>query len=183
MGDSAPDAVLIDGYNVLHAIPQFAPRGADLASARERFESWLSQAAGRAGVERCVLVWDGRGGRREHRVGRLTILYTAAGVSADDRLLDLCRGEFASRSASTWVVSSDRDVQDPARQLGFTVLGALAFYRRWSFDRVERESTSAKGDRTGDAENDPGGAARLRSSRAEVDELLDAFLNADRERG
>lgn len=168
---AGPDAVLVDGYNVLHAIPRFAPRGADLASARERFESWLSVAAGRAGVERSVLVWDGRGGRRERRAGRLTILYTAAGVSADDRLLDLCRGEFASRSASTWVVSSDRDVQDPARQLGFTVIGAMAFYRRWSFARVS------------DAENDPGGAARLRSSPAEVDELLDAFLNADRERG
>lgn len=171
---AGPDAVLVDGYNVLHAIPRFAPRGADLASARERFESWLSQAAGLAGVERCVLVWDGRGGRREHRAGRLTILYTAAGVSADDRLLDLCRGEFASRSASTWVVSSDRDVQDPARQLGFRVLGAMTFYRRWS---------TPKGDRTGDAENDPGAAPRLRSSPAEVDELLDAFLNADRERG
>ena len=168
-----PEAVLVDGYNVLHAIPRFAPRGADLATARERFESWLSVAAGRAGIGCCVLVWDGRGGRRERRAGRLTVLYTAAGVSADDRLLDLCRGEFATRSASTWVVSSDRDVQDPARQLGVTVLGAMAFYRGWS---------TPKGDRSGDTENDPGAVPR-RSSAAEVDELLDAFLNADRERG
>lgn len=162
-----PGAVLVDGYNVLHAIPRFAPRGADLTAARERFESWLSEAAARAGVGSCVLVWDGRGGSRDRKAGRLTILYTAAGVSADDRLLDLCRGAYASRSASTWVVSSDSDVRDPARQLGFTVLGAMAFYRRWtSAGRIDSGVEHQRG-----------------SSPAEVDELLEAFLNAERERG
>lgn len=169
-----PEAVLVDGYNVLHAIPRFAPRGGDLSAARERFESWLSQAAGQARVGQCVLVWDGRGGQKVRRSGTLTVLYTAAGVSADDRVLDLCRGAFAPRSGSTWVVSSDRDVQDPARQLGFTVLGAMAFYRGWS---------TPKDDRSGDTDNDPDDRvpAKRSPSRAEVDELLDAFLNAERE--
>ncbi|HET6360914.1 MAG TPA: NYN domain-containing protein, partial [Gemmatimonadota bacterium] len=127
-----PHAVLVDGYNVLHAISKFAPRGRDLGLARERFEAWLAQAAARAGVERCVLVWDGRAGTREKRAGRLTVLYTAAGTSADERLLELCRGPFASRFASTWVVSSDGDVREPARQLGFPTLGAMEFYRSWT---------------------------------------------------
>ena len=171
-----PHAVLVDGYNVLHAIPKFAPRGRDLVSARDRFEGWLAEAAGRAGVEHCILVWDGRDGSREKRAGRLTILYTAAGTSADDRLLDLCRGPFASRSASTWVVSSDGDVREPARQLGFTALGAMEFYRRWT-SRPGRDEP-----RRGHAPSPPE-ARPVRSSRGEIDELLDAFLSADSERG
>lgn len=172
MGNPAPRAVLIDGYNVLHAIPRFAPRGGDLSAARERFESWLTQAAVRAGVRECVLVWDGRNGQRQRRSGAVTVLYTAAGVSADDRLLALCRGPFAARAASTWVVSSDRDVQVPARQLGFSVLGAMTFFRRWA--------------PVADPASDPRGADRDRAtpgapSRAEVDELLAKFLEADRE--
>ena len=171
MGSPAPRAVLVDGYNVLHAIPSFAPRGGDLAASRDHFESWLAQAAARSGVAECVLIWDGREGQRQRRAGPVRVLYTAAGVSADDRLLDLCRGAFAARAASTWVVSSDRDVQGPARQLGFAVLGAMTFYRRWAPAAGPADSL---------------GADRVRStpaapSRAEVDELLAEFLEADRD--
>lgn len=176
-----PAAVLIDGYNVLHAIPKFAPRGRDLVSARDRFEAWLAVSAARAGVERCVLVWDGRAGVREERSGRQTILYTAAGTSADDRILELCRGPFASRQDSTWVVSSDGDVREPARQLGFTTLGAMEFYRRWAPSAVSNDATRGKDSRGG------GSSARgerpARATRAEIDELLEAFLKADRRRG
>jgi predicted RNA-binding protein with PIN domain len=166
VGSPAPRAVLVDGYNVLHAIPRFAPRGGDLTAARERFESWLSHAAARAGVRECVLVWDGRERQRQRRAGPFTVLYTAAGVSADDRLLDLCRSAFAAPAGSTWVVSSDRDVQAPARQLGFTVLGAMTFYRRWA--SMERADSAAADSGT--------------PSRAEVDALLEEFLKADRGR-
>ena len=171
-----PLAVLVDGYNVLHAIPRFAPRGRDLGPARDRFETWLAEGAARAGVERCVLVWDGRAGTRDKRAGRLTILYTAAGTSADDRLLDLCRGPFAARSASTWVVSSDGDVRGPARQLGFVALGAMEFYRRWT--SVPERNPPRRDHEPGAEQERP-----ARVSRAEIDELLDAFLSADRERG
>ena len=174
MAQGAPEAVLIDGYNVLHAIPRFAPRGSDPAPARERFETWVAQEVDRRRVGDCVLVWDGRrGGRRACRSRRLTVLTTAAGVTADERILDLCRGTYAARAASTWVVSSDRDIQGPARQLGFEVLGAMAFYRRWLQSRAgEGERPRVRG-----STDDPGAAARPRSSRAEIDELLDAFLD------
>lgn len=175
-----PAAVLVDGYNVLHAIPKFAPRGRDLVSARDRFAAWLAVAAARAGVERCVLVWDGRAGVREKRAGRLTVLYTAAGTSADDRILELCRGPFASRQDSTWVVSSDGDVREPARQLGFTTLGAMEFYRRWAPAAANGGAMRGKELRGGESsarENRP-----ARPTQTEIDELLDAFLSADRER-
>ncbi|HKY61045.1 MAG TPA: NYN domain-containing protein, partial [Gemmatimonadota bacterium] len=55
-----PEAVLVDGYNVLHAIPRFAPRGGDVAAARQALERWLAEAAARHGVVESVIVWDGR---------------------------------------------------------------------------------------------------------------------------
>ena len=174
-----PAAVLVDGYNVLHAIPKFAPRGRDLDSARDRFEAWLAEAAARAGVERCILIWDGRAGGREKRAGRLTILYTASGTSADDRILEFCRGPFASRPESTWVVSSDGDVHRPAGQLGFTTLGAMEFYRRWAPPAVTSHARRAGDSREG---FDAGAERPTRATRAEIDDLLDAFLSADRER-
>lgn len=175
MRDGAPAAVLIDGYNILHAIPRFAPRGSDLTLARERFEAWLVAAVANRRVGECVLVWDGRGGSRKRSSGRVLVLYTAAGITADERILDLCRGRFAARAASTWVVSSDRDVQGPARALGFEVLGAMAFYRRWSAVGV-RGGTGEVGDV---ADDDPGTMRRPRLSQSDIDELLEAFLEVE----
>jgi predicted RNA-binding protein with PIN domain len=174
-----PQAVLVDGYNVLHAVPTFAPRGRDLAPARDRFETWLAEAAARAGVDRCILIWDGRAAARGKRIRGIDVLYTAAGTSADQRILELCRGTYASRAATTWVVSSDGDVRGPARQLGFPVVGAMQFYRRWAASAtVEGRRRGRRRDGEGAGDERP-----ARGSRAEVDELLEAFLEADAERG
>ncbi|MDX1624238.1 MAG: NYN domain-containing protein [Gemmatimonadota bacterium] len=176
-GSKKPRGVLIDGYNLLHAIPRFAPRGDPLEPAREELERWLAQAAARHGSPEVVLVWDGRsGGRWSRSTGGIRIVYTAADASADERLLELCRGPFADRSDSTWVVSSDRDVQVPARQLGFTVLGTMTFYRRW---KAGGKGGGRRGGSTGPAAQS--GKPR-RASRAEVEDLLEDFL-ADRDEG
>ncbi|MGH7550279.1 MAG: NYN domain-containing protein [Gemmatimonadota bacterium] len=173
-----PEAVLVDGYNVLHAIPRFAPRGGDLAEAREGFERWLAQAAARKRVAESVIVWDGRRGSRSatRRSRRLIVLYTDPSTTADDRILDLCRGPYAKRADVTWVVSSDRDVQGPARQLGFTAIGAMTFYRRWSSSgsdpgRSPETTRRRRGSRSSGAEANP------RSNRSEVDELLGELLS------
>lgn len=167
-----PRAVLVDGYNVLHAIPRFAPRGAPIEPAREALQSWLARTARRRGIGEVVVVWDGSGGARRARApSPLTVLFTPGGKTADERILELCRGRFADRASGTWVVSSDREVQGPARQLGFEGIGAMTFYRRWS-----REGSSAAEGRT--ARRDGGERTRKprRASSAEVEELLDAFL-------
>lgn len=167
-----PEAVLVDGYNVLHAIPRFAPRGGDLAEARHALEGWLAGAAARHRVTEGVIVWDGRDGAGSAtRRGRLRILYTEASRTADERILELCRGPYAERSGTTWVVSSDRDVQGPARQLGFTAIGAMTFYRRWA------SGTRGSRGRSGS----PGGRERMSGSEAnprpgQVDDLLDELL-------
>jgi len=169
-----PEAVLVDGYNVLHAIPRFAPRGGAVAQARQALERWLAEAAARHRVAESVIVWDGRDGTASAtRSGRLQVLYTEASRTADERILELCRGPYANRSGSTWVVSSDRDVQGPARQLGFTAMGAMTFYRRWSADRPASRGSAG---RDGRLERMSGAEANPRPARAEVDGLLDELL-------
>jgi predicted RNA-binding protein with PIN domain len=168
-----PEAVLVDGYNVLHAIPRFAPRGGDIAEARHALERWLAEAAARCRVAESVIVWDGRDGAGSAtRSGRLRVLYTEASRTADERILELCRGPYANRSGSTWVVSSDRDVQVPALQLGFTAMGAMTFYRRWSSDApaAGRRGRRRRPERVSGAEAHP------QPRRAEVDGLLDELL-------
>jgi predicted RNA-binding protein with PIN domain len=162
-----PDAVLVDGYNLLHAIPRFAPRGADLASARAQLEQWLAEAARRRGVREVILVWDGGGAAPPDPTRArppLEVVFTPANKTADERLLALCRGRYAAMGDRTWVVSSDRDVQAPARELGFETMGAMTFFRRWSDARP-------RGGCAREAEPE-----KPRATRHEVDELLERFL-------
>ena len=171
----APDAVLVDGYNLLHAIPRFAPRGAELAPARAGLERWLADAAARQGVGEVVLVWDGgHSGESPSRTSRgpLKVVFTQAGETADERILTLCREVFASRAAGTWVVSSDHGVQVPARELGFRTIGAMTFFRGWSEARP-------RGDCGREAERAAGGReeAKPLPTRREVDELFEQFLS------
>ncbi|HUP02106.1 MAG TPA: NYN domain-containing protein, partial [Gemmatimonadota bacterium] len=177
-GAGRPEVVLIDGYNLLHAIPRFAPRGAEVAPARAALEGWIAQACRRHRVRDCLVIWDGGGARRARAPAPLTVLYTPEGVSADERLLDLCRSRYASRAGSTWVVSSDRGVQAPARELGFTVLGARTFYERWKASG----SGKARGRSHPSLRSDPADESdpKPRASKAEVEELLPRFLDAGR---
>lgn len=170
-GIPRPEAVLVDGYNLLHAIPRFAPRGAELAPAREALERWLAQAARRQEVADCVLVWDGGSRRRTRAPAPLSVLFAGSEATADERIVDLCRGRYAALFRTTWVVSSDHDVQAPARDLGFTVLGAMTFYERWSAAGRTRSRTGLA--RGGDPRDRNG---KPRPTRREVDDLLREFL-------
>lgn len=180
---ATPRAVLVDGYNVLHAIARFAPRGGPVEPARTAFQAWLAEAARRRGVREVVVVWDGRTAGREPRApAPLKVLFTPKGTTADDRILDLCRGTYAGRASTTWVVSSDREVQGPARQLGFEGIGAMTFYRRWARGGGgPGRSRSGSGGGSGSGSRDePGGAKKPRRASAdEVEELLDAFLREE----
>ena len=176
-----PDAVLVDGYNVLHAIPRFAPRGGDVAAARDAFERWLAEAGARHRVADVVIVWDGRHGARGTTHSRgLRVLYTEAAKTADERILELCREEYADRAESTWVVSSDHGIQTPARELGFTAVGAMTFYGRWSSGGAGAPRSRGRRRRV---QRSSGAEADPRPTRAEIDELLGELLGRRDEEG
>lgn len=129
-----------------------------------------------------MVVWDGRGGGRTARGSApLTVLYTSQGETADERLLDLCRTKYAGQPESTWVVSSDHGIQAPARQLGFTVLGARTFHERWASARprgacapLDPRSRTSRSRKTQSAEAEEKKPA---PTRAGVEELLQEFVH------
>lgn len=178
-GGARPSAVLVDGYNLLHAIPRFAPRGGPVAPARSRLETWLARAARERGVSTCVLVWDGRAsGSKAKPASSLEVIYTPKGTEADDRLRDLMRDRFAGRASETWVVSSDREVKRSARDLGFVPLGAMTFWKRWS-----DASGGAKGRRRKPVSGAPEPSGKPRPTKAGVEELLSEMLGDDERDG
>lgn len=139
-------------------------------------EAWLARTARARSLSDVVLVWDGRAsGRASRPPSPLKVIYTSKNETADERILALCRGRYAGRGAGTWVVSSDREVQGRARQLGFGVLGAMTFYRRW-------ERREGSGRERGAAPPVRGASDKpLHASRAEVEDLLRNFLDRSRE--
>jgi len=168
--------VLIDGYNLLHAIPRFAPRGGPLAAARSRLETWLVRAAREHGVARCVVVWDGRErGSRSRSAAPLEVIYTARGTEADDRLRELMVDCFADRARATWVVSSDREVMRSARDMGFVSLGAMTFWKRWADDPGRRKG------RRNPVSGAPEPSEKPRPTKAGVEDLLAEMLDEKRE--
>ncbi len=140
-----------------------------MAPARVALERWLGGTARAHAAPEVVLVWDGTRARRAARSPALLRVVFTGGETADERIRALMRGPYAGRADSTWVVSSDREVQGPARELGFTALGAMAFYRRWS--------TRPRGTGTG-GDADAGAAPRPRPSRTQVEALLAEMLEA-----
>lgn len=101
--------LIVDGYNLLHAHPGYARLAArDLDSARARLVSDLAGLA--EGNDRVVVVFDGGGNPASdgtpHHVGRLTVIFSRAGQSADE-LIEALAARSRDRAEETVVVTSD----------------------------------------------------------------------------
>jgi predicted RNA-binding protein with PIN domain len=111
---------LVDGYNVAkQGWPDLA-----LWLQRERLVDALVDLQARTGAQTDV-VFDGTddaGLQARSAPGRLRIEFTASGVEADDRLLELV--ELSPLHRPVVVVSSDRRVRDGARVRGANTIGS-----------------------------------------------------------
>jgi predicted RNA-binding protein with PIN domain len=112
--------VLVDGYNVT-----ITARGtASLPDQRRWLVDATAEAAARTGAE-FLVVFDGSAD--EHGPGDgprrrgVQVRFTAAGVEADDEVLELLVASPAERPVV--VVSDDRRVRGGARRLGANVVG------------------------------------------------------------
>ncbi len=105
---------IIDGYNVLHAHPVYGPAlQADLDTARARLVADLAGFA--EGGPRTVVVFDAGGNRASdgspHHLGALTVIFSAAGTSADTAIEGLAH-RFRERGEPAVVVTSDAATRD-----------------------------------------------------------------------
>lgn len=124
--------VIVDGYNVIHAdewLKRMAARG--LEEAREALVAWLRDYLSERSV--CVtVVFDGAGRLTDVDVavpGRLQMLFTAGGQTADEMILRIL--EESANPREYIVVTSDMtDIGRNARAMGASVVRSEEFLAR-----------------------------------------------------
>ncbi|MGI8824700.1 MAG: NYN domain-containing protein [Chloroflexota bacterium] len=118
--------ILVDGYNVIRADPRLqALESVSLERARTVLVQTLASSPRLVGDE-IVVVFDGTGGTRTHvhvhRHGRVLMLFSARGQSADDVIV--AQAQQLSRRGKVVVVSNDVDVRENSRANGAEVSGS-----------------------------------------------------------
>ena len=118
--------VIIDGYNVIRADPRLQSfERVSLEHARDVLVRTLASSP-RLVNDNVVVVFDGARGQRRHvhshRMGRIDVLYSAQGQSADDVIVH--QAEALAGRGPVVVVSNDVAVREACRMHGCEVSGS-----------------------------------------------------------
>jgi hypothetical protein len=123
------DRLIIDGYNVLHAHPEYAALASrDFDAARARLVSDLAGLA--QGGPRTVVVFDGGANPASdgtpHHVGSLVVVFSPSGSDAD-AMIESLAARARARGERAVVVTSDVATRDAVRSGSVTVRSAQSF--------------------------------------------------------
>ncbi len=121
--------LIIDGYNVMHAHPEYGELAArDIDSARTRLVSDLTAMA--SVDDRVTVVFDGGGNPHSdgapHHIGGLTVMFSPAGKSADT-VIEALAQRARERDEDVVVVTSDRATRDAVRAGSVSILSSESF--------------------------------------------------------
>jgi predicted RNA-binding protein with PIN domain len=140
--------LVLDGYNVIHAVPELACKlDQSLEAARQALvELCLAYRARRGDIGRLSIVFDGdqayaQGPEMDR--GDVTVLFSQRGEEADEWILRLIRAD-AGRSRFL-IVSNDTYIFNNARAHGARVMPVSEFYAQL---RPARAARSARPDVT-----------------------------------
>lgn len=141
--------VIIDGYNVLHAHPRYRQRiDHDVDIARAGLVAELAAYA--QGGPRTIVVFDGAGNVNSdgapHHIGALTVIFSAAGTSAD-AVVEALAQRFRERGEAACVVTSDNATRDAVRSGSISVLTAEHFVETLLAEGAERSDVASPGKR------------------------------------
>ena len=126
--------VILDGYNVIHAVPELARHmDRSLQAAREILVRLCQDyRAKRGDIGRLYVVFDGRA---EHAfsspasyAGGVEVLFTQQPEEADARILRVIEAERGRGRCV--VVSNDNEVCNNARAFGARIISAQEFYKQ-----------------------------------------------------
>ena len=123
--------IIVDAYNVIHAIREFEKRlSRGLQASREYLTSVCrTYQAERGDIEKIILVFDGSSqvcSTNYQRVACIESIYTETGEDADDRIIQLLQERRVNEPIV--VVSNDNYVSNHSRALGAKVISANEFY-------------------------------------------------------
>jgi predicted RNA-binding protein with PIN domain len=140
--------LIVDGYNMIHADPELKRTVRhDLQAARRKLVARLTGYLESKNV-RLTVVFDGHGGITDVDVeipGRLQLLYSAAGQSADELIVEIL--ESAANPREYIVVTSDMaDIGRAARSMGVAVLSSREFLDRIGSGEAEPGATDGPGE-------------------------------------
>jgi predicted RNA-binding protein with PIN domain len=143
--------MIVDGYNVLHADPELKRMiRQDLQKARRILVRRLTDYLEDRRVQ-VTLVFDGRGGLTDVDVeipGKLQILYSAAGQTADELIVGMLERSDSPRRFI--VVTSDMaDIGRTARAMGAGLLSSQDF-----LSRIQPAATPPQEDTGGETPGD-----------------------------
>ena len=132
--------LIVDGYNVLHAVPRYADvLGRDLAGARDRLVDDVASFA--AGRWRATVVFDGVGEPGEiasvPSTGGVAVRFAPRGVDADTIVEELARRARDAGDGAV-VVTSDASTQWTVRGGTVAVMSAREFAEELAEDAGER---------------------------------------------
>ena len=124
--------LIIDGYNVIHAIPQLEEMlDESLEAARAGLVQFMSDFnKSRKDINRTYVVFDGKAelyDEEEHAAAGIIVIYTRKGTDADKKIVDIIRE--APEPADITVVSNDNFVYNNSRALGARVKSVEEFRR------------------------------------------------------
>ena len=137
--------IVLDGYNVIHAVPELERQlDRSLEAARAALISLCAAYRARRGdIERLYVVFDGReevgSGSVERRDG-VTVLFSHRPEEADARILRVIRAE--GQRGRFVVVSNDNEIANNARALGAQIISAAEFIAQATPTRTSRPTRS-----------------------------------------
>ena len=138
--------LVVDGYNVIHAVPELARQlDRSLEAAREALVNLCRAYQARRGdVKRLYVVFDGndadaRGFAADR--GGVTVLFTQRQEEADERILSLIRAD-GGRSRFV-IVSNDTYIFNNARVHGARAIPVHEFYAQLRPARTSRSEQPA----------------------------------------
>ena len=143
--------LILDGYNVAHAVPELARQlDGSLQAARDALVALCQQyRAKRGDIGKVYVVFDGRNaevfGAREQTQGGVTVLFSQKPEEADARILRV----IESQRSRCVVVSNDNEVSNNARAFGASVLSVQQFYeqaRQGTARRAHHPTSPGKAD-------------------------------------
>lgn len=124
--------IVVDGYNVIRADPRLQSiERESLEQARQVLAQMLASSP-RLANDTIVIVFDGARGTRSHvhshRLGRVVLMYSARGQTADDLIVS--QAGSLTRAGSVVVISNDAEVRERCRAEGCAVSGSENLLRQ-----------------------------------------------------
>jgi predicted RNA-binding protein with PIN domain len=120
--------LLVDGYNVIHRVPELRPSlEGGLENARMRLALQVSTWGRTHAAYECVIVFDGDAqfaGGRDQRLAGVRCLFSVKSHGGDDEIIRFAR-KYQGRASDITVVSDDNKVGNNCRALGAAVQPSL----------------------------------------------------------